>query len=262
MTLSDLRPTVPEHDVHHHQHHDMHLLVLLDGAYVSSARGMPEVCAEPVVLLNPPGTEHRDRFRTRDGRFVTLSMSPTAFEALSSGSGIDDQPMRLPAASLRTGLELLIELSRWDDASPLAVEQAVARLVGAAATRGDRRALRSPGLRRALERLDACAGEPPSLAELALVADLHPVYLARTFGRFLGQSPSDYLRRRRLHRAVPLIMRRQSLAEIAIAAGFSDQSHMHRCFVREFGLTPGALRRLALAKAEVARVQETLQRGR
>lgn len=48
----------------------MHLVLLLAGQYVSDAAGMPAVCAEPAVIFNPPGTEHRDRFRSLDGLFL------------------------------------------------------------------------------------------------------------------------------------------------------------------------------------------------
>lgn len=54
LAIACLRPTIPEHEVHRHQHADMHLVVVLAGQYVSDATGMPAVCAEPAVILNPP----------------------------------------------------------------------------------------------------------------------------------------------------------------------------------------------------------------
>lgn len=92
--------------------------------------------------------------------------------------------------------------------------------------------------------------------ELASIADCHPVYLARVFRRRYGVSPGDYLRKRRLHRAVSLIARTRTLARAAASLGFVDESHLHRAFVAEFGMTPGAFRRLALGRAEVSRVQD------
>ncbi|SFN65945.1 Helix-turn-helix domain-containing protein [Mesorhizobium sp. NFR06] len=44
---------------------------------------------------------------------------------------------------------------------------------------------------------------------------------------------------RRLQRARRMIAEEDSLAEIAAAAGFSDQSHFNRHFKKAFGLTPG-----------------------
>jgi AraC family transcriptional regulator len=79
LALALPRPTIQEHDIHRHQHADMRLIVLLSGHYVSEAAGMPDVCTGPAVILNPPGTEHRDRFRSRDGRFLTLTMPAAAY---------------------------------------------------------------------------------------------------------------------------------------------------------------------------------------
>lgn len=117
-------------------------------------------------------------------------------------------------------------------------------------------------LQRVLERLEADHSPLPSLAELASIADLHPVYLARAFRKRHGIAPSDYLRKRRLHKAVSLIARRRTLARAASELGFVDESHLHRAFVAEFGMTPGAFRRLALSRAEVSRIQDGRLHGR
>jgi AraC-like DNA-binding protein len=44
---------------------------------------------------------------------------------------------------------------------------------------------------------------------------------------------------RRLQRARRMIAAGASLAQIAIEAGFSDQSHFNRQFKKAFGMTPG-----------------------
>jgi AraC-like DNA-binding protein len=43
---------------------------------------------------------------------------------------------------------------------------------------------------------------------------------------------------RRIALARRLIRSGQALAEVAAIAGFFDQSHLTRCFVRQFGITP------------------------
>ncbi|BCT91650.1 AraC family transcriptional regulator [Lysobacter helvus] len=254
LAIAHLRPTIPEHDIHRHQHTDMHLVLLLAGDYVSDAAGMPAVCAEPALLFNPPGTEHRDRFRSRDGLFLTLTMPQAAFARLSDGVPVSDQAVRLPRPSLSRAMQLLREVWDWDDASPLAIESVFSELVIDA-----QRKPAAPGaedkLQRVLDRLESDLA-PPTLAELAAIADLHPVYLARAFRKRFGLAPSEYVRKRRLHRAVSEIARGRTLARTAAALGFVDESHLHRCFVAEFGMTPGAFRRLALGRTEVARIQD------
>ena len=59
VNIAELTPTVPEHDVETHTHDDAHFLLLLDGLYLSSARGMPDICDETAIIMNPPGTRRR-----------------------------------------------------------------------------------------------------------------------------------------------------------------------------------------------------------
>ena len=255
-SLARLRPTVPEHEVHRHGHEDMHVLLLLAGCYVSEAEGMPALCAEPALVFNPPGTEHRDRFRSREGLFLTLTMPRAEFARLAEGEPGLRHPARLGPAALSRATRWLRELRDWDDASGLAVESALAETLAGA--RPQRDPGRHPRLQRAFERLDETGLAPPTVAELAQLAELHPVHFARVFRRHAGSAPGDYLRRRRVHRAIPLLLAGRTLARSAASLGFTDESHLHRSFVRELGLTPGAFRRLALGRREVARMQDRL----
>ena len=257
-SLARLRPTVPEHEVRRHGHEDMHVLVLLAGTYVSDAERMPALCSEPAIVFNPPGTEHRDRFRSRDGLFLTLTMPCAGFHRLAEGEHDLSRPERLCPTALAPALRWLRELEHWDESSGLAVESALAEALAQARPR--RVADSRPGLQRALERLDEERMPTPTVGELAQLASLHPVHFARVFRRRTGLAPSDYLRRRRVHRAIPLLLSGQSLARSAARLGFTDESHLHRSFVRELGLSPGAFRRLALGRGEVARIQDRLLR--
>lgn len=260
--IAHLRPVVPEHEIRRHQHDDMHVVVLLAGRYVSDARGMPAVCGEPALVFNPPGTEHRDRFRSRDGLFLTLAMPAKAYTRLCDGVSPGGAAMRMPRPSLAKALGLLREVRCWDDrVSPLAIESIFSELVADTVARMPH-AGATDSLHRAMQRIEDDTRAAPTIRELADVAGHHPVYLARAFRKRFGVAPSDYLRKRRLHRAVSLIAQRRNLARAAAELGFVDESHLHRSFVAEFGMTPGAFRRLALGRAEVSRIQDARLRGR
>jgi AraC family transcriptional regulator len=74
---------------------------------------------------------------------------------------------------------------------------------------------------------------------------LSPYHLARLFKQATGDSPHHYLIQVRLTSARALLSAgsgQRSLAEIAAAVGFSDQSHLTRHFKRQFGVTPKQLR--------------------
>ena len=84
-----------------------------------------------------------------------------------------------------------------------------------------------------------------TLDDLARACGVHPVHLARTFRQHYGCTIGDYIRDLRIE----FVCRRMRLsnaplAEIALAAGFADQSHLTRLFKRHIGLTPGEYRRL------------------
>ena len=86
--------------------------------------------------------------------------------------------------------------------------------------------------------------EPLSLAELAVVAGVHPSHLAREFRAHHGMAIGEYVRRLRCDWAVArLLATTESISEVATGAGYSDQSHFTRQCVRFFGVGPGQYRR-------------------
>jgi AraC family transcriptional regulator len=132
--LADMRPTVPRHEVHAHTHDEAHLLVLHRGAYLSSAQGMPEICVEPVVLLNPPGTHHRDCFDSLDdARFLTVSLDAALWNQADAGTSLPMQASRLSSLALPAAYRLWRQLVDFDDASMLAIEAEVQELLARSA---------------------------------------------------------------------------------------------------------------------------------
>jgi AraC family transcriptional regulator len=90
-----------------------------------------------------------------------------------------------------------------------------------------------------MERLDG----PLSIAEVAAQVDMTPGYFARAFRDATGEPPHQWLLRQRIARAKDLLRLPQlSLAEIAAACGFADQSHLTRVFGKLVGATPGRWR--------------------
>src|SRR5262249_39702212 len=135
------------------------------------------------------------------------------------------------------------EFRLMDAVSPLAIEglvlEILAELVRLAAP-----PRLSPWLGRARDLLHDRFQENLGLAEIADAVGVHPVYLASTFRRHFGQTIGDYHRQLRVEFACnQLATGRAPLAEIALAAGFADQSHFARVFKRYLGMTPGTYRK-------------------
>lgn len=81
------------------------------------------------------------------------------------------------------------------------------------------------------------------LEDLAQACGIDRFRLTRAFKAAFGIAPHAYLIQLRLARARRLLAQGQTPAEVAVALGFADQSHLGRWFRRAYQLTPADYRR-------------------
>jgi AraC-like DNA-binding protein len=99
-------------------------------------------------------------------------------------------------------------------------------------------------LGRVREYIDSHLSEDLELEQLALTAGLSLHHFARAFKTSVGVPPHQFVLQRRLSLARDLLTSTdRPIADIAIAAGFSDQSHLARHFRQSFAVSPIAFRR-------------------
>jgi AraC-like DNA-binding protein len=136
---------------------------------------------------------------------------------------------------------LALELRSGNPGGPMFLEMIVGALVqrtlrrGTAATRDvvSSGGLPPAQLRRVLQAIELRLTGRPSLADLAAMLDVST-----------GQSPHQYILRRRVERARSLIEKGElSLSETAIAAGFADHSQMATTFRAVLRVPPSHFRR-------------------
>jgi AraC-like DNA-binding protein len=102
--------------------------------------------------------------------------------------------------------------------------------------------------KRAEALLTAALATDISIAALADECRLSPGYFIRAFRQSFGVTPYQWLSRARVERAMELLLEQhQSLADIAQACGFSDQSHLSRAFRQRVGDPPARWRRMRIA---------------
>jgi AraC family transcriptional regulator len=247
--FAELEATVPEREVPRHRHETPHFVLVLRGIYLTEARNQDGPCSSSTLIFNPAGAIHRDCFRSRNGRF--LSITPT----LNGPRLLDrDSPVArvLAGGSVGSLAGTLIteamerEFEREKRPSSLVLEGLGLELIGQLLRPEEGiESLRIPDwLLRTKEMIEDCAGSEITIADLAAAVAVHPVYLARAFRKHFGNSPGEYLRRKRLLRVRRLLIdTRLPLVEVALQCGFSDQSRMTHAFTSEFGMAPGRYRR-------------------
>lgn len=147
-------------------------------------------------------------------------------QGVLDGSGIDD-----PAYAETLGLLLLLELPpaadpKYSQPSP---------------ARGGLTALQ---LKRIKEFVDAHISRGIAISELASLVGLSPFHFIRAFKRSVGLSPYQYVLSERISLAKEMLSRRDlSIADVALAVGFSDASQLNRVFLKLTGITPSGFRR-------------------
>jgi len=103
-------------------------------------------------------------------------------------------------------------------------------------------------LKRACQAMMAHLDADLGLDDLAQIAGCSATHLSRAFKQSMGLAPFHWLAERRIEKAKELLEEnRLSLAEIALACGFSAQPQFTTAFGRAIGLTPGQWRRERLS---------------
>ncbi|AZA77716.1 AraC family transcriptional regulator [Chryseobacterium sp. G0186] len=80
--------------------------------------------------------------------------------------------------------------------------------------------------------------EKLSLTELSTAVNVHPIHLSRDFQKYFHCNLGEYIRKLKLNKSLELLIKSNSLTEIALECGFADQSHFIRCFKENIGITP------------------------
>jgi AraC-like DNA-binding protein len=94
-------------------------------------------------------------------------------------------------------------------------------------------------VRRVREYIDDNIDQRISVVLLAGLANLSVCYFVRAFKQSMGITPHDFLIRQRVERTKQLLSGTDMpLSEIALAAGFADQSHFSRRFRQYVGMSP------------------------
>jgi AraC family transcriptional regulator len=249
-----LAATGAEHDVREHTHETAHFVLVLAGTYLSSAYRAAE-CEAPLLIYNPCGTTHRDRFSGGRGLFLVVSLSAETCHGARELLAGCTRARRLESRdSVSTAFRIVREIHGAADA--LVGESYAWELLGSA---GASHEIGSDATRSALEAYDVIMERAVEadldVRDVAASVDLHPVHLARVFRQRWGCAPAELIRWRRLDRAADLLRRStHSAAEIAAATGFVDQSHLTRALRTAYGVTPAAFRRQNVAPIQAPAV--------
>jgi len=223
-----------------HSHETANLIYILEGVHWSGHGMGGDRCVPGTVRFLPAGDAHENYFPVGT-RCFGMELRPGILDlareqgAPLSVPGEVDRPVARRLCAL-----LHRELRRRDGPAQLTVEGLVLELLLAGTRQSPPRREPIPAwLLQVREMLWEQGSERLTLADLSRCAGRHPVQVSRQFHHHFGCTIGEYVRQARVARAQVLLLRGEmSVAEVALACGFADQSHFTAAFRRLTGVPP------------------------
>jgi AraC family transcriptional regulator len=229
-----------------HTHKRALFCFVMAGNYTEEYGARTRECKSSTLLFHPPDELHAEHFHDSGGRSFIIEIEPQWLKRLHDHWAVGEPP-----AEFKGGVPELLawrlykELVQGDEVSDLIIEGLMMELVGETSRGGSRVEAnhRPPWVEQAREMLHERFAEPLKLADIARAVSVHPVHLAQVFHKAYHCTVGDYVRRLRIECACRDLANSDSpLADIALAAGFCDQSHFTRTFKRLIGVAPSQYR--------------------
>jgi AraC-like DNA-binding protein len=235
-----------------HSHDEFGIGIMTSGAQRSwSVLGLVDSEDGDVIMVNP-GEMHDGVPVGGSARgWKILYLDPALVSRELAAEGNEHEVVLRPVArdpALARHVARFFMATEDSTAGSLALEERLLYCLMCALRRqqliGPRMSHGSPPVLKAVERLNDAPEAPTSLHELAELCGLSRFQLLRGFAREVGITPHAYLIQRRVCLARRLLSTGSSPSNAALLAGFADQSHMTRAFVRQLGITPGRYKAL------------------
>ena len=222
-----------EQQIEEHAHDWAYIGLYTAGRYIERYDGGEADMSGPCAVLHPAGRPHADTVHDSGLETLTIEFDP-AWLRLHGFAGRLDRSRAWSGGLVGHSARRLAALLSSTHADEAPLGQATARFVAEALAQEP---VQPPGWVGDARRW--VSDRMISTDDLARRLDLHPAYVAHAYRFAAGEGIAETLRRRRVESASALLRRTElPLAEIALAAGFCDQSHMNRCFSAVLGRTP------------------------
>jgi AraC-like DNA-binding protein len=249
--LELLRATYITHAFAPHTHEGYAIGVIENGVEQFKYRRSVHVAPRGSVVLINPGEMHTGEAATEHGWMYRMLypdislLQRAASEMAGKPQGIpffpspvvDDPMLAAQLMQLHAALERSPSALERDSRFLWVFAQLIARHADAHASPRPIRG-RQMWVQQARDYLEDHYTENVTLEQLASYVHVSPFHLLRVFRDVVGLPPHNYLTQVRVRRARQLLQASLRPAEVALAVGFTDQSHLTRHFKALVGVTP------------------------
>lgn len=229
-----------------HSHEEFGIGVIRDGAHTSwSGIGQVEAEQGDAIMVNPGEIHDGAPLGKQPRSWQMIYFDPVFFTTAMENEGIASFEVIRPVARDRHLVQhfdsLLLALTH-PMADILRCEERITALLGYLSYRHTTLKPRESGLPSVIaakRQIDEAPEQRLTLAALARTCGLSRYQFLRAFHSTFGITPHAYLVQKRIQSARALLLRGVTLTDAAAQTGFADQSHLTRCFTRQYGISPG-----------------------
>jgi AraC family transcriptional regulator len=233
----------PRFETPRHSHKQALFCFVIQGDYTETFGANTRECKSSTLLFHPP-EELMPSISTTHGHLYKIE--PQWLERVREHRALPEASAGFMGGVMQLlARRLYKEFVQLDEVSDLIIEGLMLELMGEAARHCSATGSGQPPrwLEQARELVRAHFAESLKLADIAQVVGIHPVHLAQTFHKSYRCTVGDYVRQLRIECACRELANSDlPLVDIALAAGFCDQSHFTRTFKRLTGIAPSQYR--------------------
>ncbi len=229
-------------EVPKHTHEHCYLSLLLNGFYEENSIVATEGVSAGTTLIRTHDYEHKNKIGCVGGICFNLEIKNEQFK--ESIEKLPQKYLRLEHFNVDTiNVYLAFKRGFQHDILGLIVEESLYTLLEN--NHGGRLLQKNHWVKKVQDQVKDAPSAKYGIDQLSNSLGLHPVYFVRKFKERTGINFSEFVIKQRLSAAIQLMHENhKNLTEIALEAGFYDQSHFIKRFREKFQITPSQYQKI------------------
>lgn len=229
-----------------HAHENPTIIVLLEGGFTENYLNKSFEHSQTNIIYRPAFEKHSNQFHRAGAKCLNFELLTELQKTNYQPSLLDGKPFTIignPFSSIISKIKNEIKIN--DAFSKLVLEGLTIEMIAQILRSNSKKNNKAipERLKYIVDYINSSKDFNFSYTHLAGLIDVHPVYLHKSFKKYLHCTIGEYLRQKKINAvSKELCSTNKSFGEIAFEYGFSDQSHFNKLFKKYTGFTPSQFR--------------------
>ncbi len=228
-----------------HTHENPSIIILLEGSFTENYLNKSFENSQTNIIYRPALEKHSNQFHSAGAKCLNLELLSDLQKTNYQPGLLANQPFAVKGSSFSSIIaKIKNEIKINDTFSRLILEGLTIEMIAQILRSNSKNNKAIPErLKYIVDYINSSKDFGFSYTHLAALIDIHPVYLHKSFKKYLHCTIGEYLRQRKINAVCKEVSgANRSFGEIAFEYGFSDQSHFNKLFKKYTGFTPSQYR--------------------